>query len=95
MACPQCGKPLTECGDPQAVWYPQRAVCYASMQQADVEARYAALHEAAPYHDGTFTSWATDRSVEHPFHYRDGVRLWLADEDYTPDDDFLGDAPSD
>lgn len=50
---------------------------------------YADKHEDAPFHDGTFESWSKDRSASHPFHYGDGVRIWVSREDLTPDDLFI------
>jgi hypothetical protein len=55
------------------------------------EARYDALHKDLPFHDGTFTSWGKERTNRTPFHYRDGVRIWVSKFDLTPDDNFLGD----
>lgn len=51
--------------------------------------QYDALHEAKPFHDGTFTVWTKERSEATPFHYRDGVTIWVSPDDLTPDDDFL------
>lgn len=59
------------------------------MATAGAEALYAQLHEGAPFHDGTFKSWAQKRSRTHPYHFSDGVTIWVAEEDLTPDDDFL------
>ncbi len=64
-------------------------VCHVTMQLAGANALYNDLHEAAPYHDGTFKSWSKERTEAHPFHYRDGVRIWMAETDVNPDDDFL------
>lgn len=50
---------------------------------------YDALHKERPYHDGTFSRWAKEFSEMTPFHYSDGVTLWVAPVDLTPDDDFL------
>lgn len=62
------------------------------MQREAMEARYNDLHREQPYHDGTFTHWTEKRTERTPFHYRDGVSLWLSPTDDTPDDDFLGQA---
>jgi len=59
------------------------------MESAAANRRYERLHEALPYHDGTFSSWAKNPSREHPYHFKDGVTVWVAPEDLTPDDDFL------
>lgn len=50
---------------------------------------YDAKHEDAPYHNGHFTQWSSTRSEEYPFHYRDGVHIWVSREDLTPEDDFI------
>lgn len=51
------------------------------------------LHEDAPYHDGKEQIWQEKPSRLTPFHYRDGVTIYLAETDENPDDAFL-DAPS-
>lgn len=43
-----------------------------------MEARYDEIHEELPYHDGTFTGWSSKRDKRHPYHYRDGVTLWVS-----------------
>lgn len=60
------------------------------MELAAANWLYDQRHEAAPYHDGSFEDWAKERSASHPYHYRDGVRLWVSDVDYSPGDAFLG-----
>lgn len=87
--CPQCKRPGGECTDPDIDWFPQRDVCYPSMALAAVNAKYDELHEKRKFHNGTFESWSEKRSDSHPFHYRDGVGLWVSRVDLTPDDDFL------
>jgi hypothetical protein len=62
------------------------------MEQAAAEWRYAELHKDLPFHDGTFTSWAKERSLSHPYHLSDGVSVWVAESDLTPHDHFLGGA---
>lgn len=89
--CKTCGNPHTLCHDPDQVWYPQRAVDYAVMEQKAADARYERLHENLPYHDGTFTNWAKDRSADHPYKYDEGVTVLVTPVDYTPDDLFLTD----
>lgn len=63
------------------------------MDLAAANWKYDAKHAAAPYHDGTFpreaSAWAKERSESHPYHYRDGVSIWLHDSDLDPDDQFL------
>lgn len=60
------------------------------MQLAAVNAMYDDLHREKPFHDGTERIWTAERSALTPFHYRDGVSIWLSETDLTPDDDFLG-----
>lgn len=60
------------------------------MQLAAVNAMYDDLHADRPFHDGTFTFWGEKRTGMTPFHYREGVAIWLSKADLTPDDDFLG-----
>lgn len=59
------------------------------MNAAAATALYEEMHKDLPYHDGTFKSWAKDRSREFPFHYNDGVTIFAAPVDLQPDDDFL------
>lgn len=61
------------------------------MQAAGADRVYSLLHEAKPYHDGTFKSWAEKASVSHPFHYSDGVTVFAAESDLNPEDKFLSD----
>ncbi|UUW88404.1 hypothetical protein [Pimelobacter simplex] len=86
--CPDCGNPIAECSDPDRSWYSYRRICYASMEVRAAEDAYADLHEKAPYHDGTFTSWNTKRTTEFPFHHSHGVNFGVAREDLTPWDTF-------
>lgn len=86
--CKHCGNPISECSDPETAYYPFRFVCYATMEQQAANAAYADLHEKAPYHDGTFTSWAEERSRKHPYRYTDGVTIAVANHDPTPWDKF-------
>lgn len=87
-----CGNPREVCHDPAADWYPQRDVCFASMEKAAAERLYTQLHEDKPYHDGTWQSWAKEPSRTHPFHASDGVTIWVAPVDLQPGDKFTTDA---
>lgn len=93
--CPVHGGPLSECGDDDRDWFPQRHVCQPAMQLRGAERIYGLLHEDMPFHDGTFTRWAAKPSRAFPFHYLDGVTIWLSPADTDPDDDFLGAIPAD
>lgn len=59
------------------------------MNKTSAEARYRAKHEDLPFHDGRFGSWSAKRGSRTPFHAFDGVAIWVADVDYSPDDSFL------
>lgn len=50
---------------------------------------YDRLHEKEPYHDGGELVWSEKATRLSPFHYRDGVTVYLAETDENPDDDFL------
>lgn len=56
--------------------------------------RYEKLHEKRPWHDGLFRVWAEEYSPLTPFHFMDGVSIWVSREDLSPDDNFLGDRRS-
>lgn len=92
--CPQHGGPRSECSDPDQDWFPQRTVCRSRMNEEAAKRLYARLHEALPFHDGTFTQWAKDPSRDFPFHFNDGVTIWASSVDLSPDDTFLADASS-
>lgn len=72
------------------VWFPQRTICYSTMARTAARRQYEALHEQAPWHNGTFEHWAKERSDNHPFRYDDGVTIGVSRHDLTPDDMFLG-----
>lgn len=88
--CHHGGHQRADCADSERVWYPQRTVCYHSMVLADAQARYDEQHKTMQWHDGSFESWGSERSPEHPFHFKTGVTIWLAESDLTPHDHFLG-----
>lgn len=79
--------PLSECS--HDTWYPQRTICVPAMELAAAERMYGDLHEERPFHDGTFTHWSKKASVRTPYHFLDGVRIWVSETDLSPDDDFL------
>lgn len=88
--CPQHGGPRSECEQPRP-WYPQRSVCYARQAHAAAQRRFDEIHEDTPWHDGTYTVFTAKPTTATPFHYMDGVTLWVSSKDLSPDDDFLGD----
>lgn len=85
--CSQHGGPLDECE--HDTWFPQRSVCVPAMELAAAEWLYDEVHDGWAFHDGTFKRWSKDRNARYPYHYRDGVTLWVARDDANPDDDFL------
>jgi hypothetical protein len=89
LTCSQCGQGYVDHADAEKVWYPQRTVDYAAMELAAAHARYAAVHEDRPFHDGSFKSWAAKRSSSHPYKYDEGVSIFLAETDVQPWDEFL------
>ena len=62
---------------------------YAKATQEVAVRRYRKKHEKRPWHDGTFRIWAETYSPVTPFHYTDGVTIWVSRENLTPDDDFI------
>lgn len=64
------------------------------MDLAAANWRYDNRHKELAFHDGTFPTdlgaWVKERSASHPYHYRDGVRIWIHDSDLNPEDEFIG-----
>lgn len=89
--CPTCKGPLDRCSHSATVWYPQRRICYAERERAAAERAYERLHKDAPYHDGTYQSWAKEASDSHPYHFSDGVTIGVAPTDLNPGDEFTTD----
>lgn len=58
------------------------------MEREAADRAYERIHEKRPFHDGTFKSWAEEASESHPYHFRDGVTVYVADEDQAPWDEF-------
>lgn len=84
-----CGHQEHVCSDPNRVWYPQRKVCHVTMQEAAAQRRYREIHQDRPYHDGTFTNWTAEPTTGTPYHYLDGVEIYVAEVDINPGDEFL------
>lgn len=51
---------------------------------------YDKRHEDQPFHDGKELIWSDKPTKVTPFHYRDGVTIWLSPTELNPDDKFLG-----
>lgn len=62
------------------------------MERAAADWSYDRLHEERPYHDGTWSQWSKERSLSTPFHYRDGVQIYVSTTDDDPDDLFTTEA---
>lgn len=58
------------------------------MEREAAQAAYDALHKDMEWHDGSFQSWAKERSASHPYHFRYGVKIGVAAADLTPYDAF-------
>lgn len=60
------------------------------MYLAGAQRLYDEVHKERPWHDGFRRVWSKEFSRRTPYHYRDGVAIWLSPTNDTPDDDFLG-----
>lgn len=81
LICGTCGNLREVCGDPNQLWYLQKHVCHAAKAQAGEDRKYGLKHEAEP-----FLSWDGRRKSKKPtpltpFHFHDGVKLWVSPED--------------
>jgi hypothetical protein len=78
------------CSDPERSFYPQREICYATMEREAANAKWEALHKDRPWHNGIWSSWGQERSTGHPYFRDHGVRIGVtADSDLRPTDTFL------
>lgn len=59
------------------------------MELKTAQRKWDELHKELQYHDGTFTHWTASRTDATPYHYSDGVHLYVAPFDVNPDDRFL------
>ena len=59
--------------------------------RAVAERMYEKLHEDKPWHDGKFQIWGEKYSSITPWHYKDGVTIYLARTNENPDDKFTTD----
>jgi hypothetical protein len=73
--CPDCGNLRSVCSDPDGLWYPQRRMCYATADREVLKRRVEQKHGHPGEKD----------TQRHP---TDGMALWVAAEDLSPDDDF-------
>lgn len=63
------------------------------MNEAAARHRYEELHRERPFHDGSFSRWSKERTESTPFHFQDGVEVYVSLTDDNPDDDFLTPPP--
>lgn len=60
------------------------------MELASLKARYAAQHEKKSFHNGTFSGvWSEHRTERTPYHFSDGVTLYVSEDEPDADQDFL------
>ena len=89
LTCPLCGGLREDCGDPDSPRFPQRHICYTARDQAAADALFELKNKAKPYSSRNGQVRAEKVSEQTPFHFRAGVRVWIADRDVNPDDKFL------
>lgn len=56
-------------------------MCHATREAQAARALFERLHEDAPWHDGTFESWAKEPSEQYPYHFNHGTKIWVAETD--------------
>jgi hypothetical protein len=76
LVCPSCGNLRSVCSRPDSLWYPQRSMCYATA------AKTLAWRQMREKHKNN----EPDAASLHP---TDGLEVWVADADLTPDDTFV------
>ncbi len=89
--CPECGGDPKVCGDAEKAWYPQMVRCHKTAERLAAERAAGFKHAALPYHDGNFSSWSEEADEAHPYHFSDGVTIFVADTDLGLGGDFLPD----
>lgn len=89
LVCGICGNLREDCADPNAARYPQRHKCYAKREQEAADRLYGEKHKDKPFTNRAETRWAEKPDPQTPFHFRDGVRIFVAPVDLDPDDHFL------
>lgn len=77
--CERCGNLRSVCSNPESVWYPQRAICYATATAQQMHRRTERAYKHPEHDDPT------------P-HVTDGSEWWASPHDLTPEDDFFGDS---
>lgn len=59
------------------------------MHEAAAQRQYKDLHKERPYHDGSFSRFTSEPTAATPFHFEDGVEIFVAAFDANPGDEFL------
>lgn len=88
--CSHCGNPVEKCSDPKVDWFPQRVVCYSTMERMSAQQDWDKLHEERQWHDGTFKHWSKIRTKATPYQRNWGVTIFASDTDLGLGGDFLG-----
>lgn len=58
------------------------------MEREAANWRFDEIHKDEPFHNGA-GDYSAKRSLEFPYHYRDGVNVWVSSEDLGLGGDFL------
>lgn len=90
--CPQCDGDPAVCGDEDVDWFPQRTICYTTAARSVAARLYQERFKDREFHDGTYRPMSEKWSPATPWHYMDGVNIWVSPVDLTPEDMFLGES---
>lgn len=82
--CSECGGDRALCSDLHRPFYPQVDFCGAEQERMAAERRLDEIHADAAFHDGTRTHWSKEATPETPYHYRDGVKVWVSEHNLNP-----------
>lgn len=72
----QCGQLRSICENPDIAWFPQRHICWSTAARTVATRRFHTKHEKAKPDEAGYLA-------------TDGVLVWVADGDLSPDDEFL------
>lgn len=84
LACPKCGGDRDECKDAEKVWHLWRKVCHKTAALAAARRIHDEEYKSEPWSNEAGTKRAKEFSEATPFHYLDGVSLWVADKPQHP-----------
>lgn len=88
--CAQCGRPRSECSDPEVDWYPQRTICWATVARDVAVRKYREMYSSKQYHSGGFDFPVEKFDAEvAPFSMFDGVSIWVSRTDHGEGGEFL------